>query len=57
MSIIGIIVGALVALLVYAVGTAISTFANEGLIWGIIAILVWALIALRWRGDEFITRR
>jgi multisubunit Na+/H+ antiporter MnhE subunit len=40
-SIVGFIVGALLALLTVAVGTAITDFRNEGLIWGIIALLVW----------------
>jgi hypothetical protein len=47
-SIIGIIVGAIVALIVYVVGTAITNFAHEGLIWGLIALLIWAAIAFSW---------
>lgn len=54
MSVIGIIVGAIVALIVYAVGTAITDFRNEDLIWGLIAILLWVVIAFR--GDEIRTR-
>jgi hypothetical protein len=46
MTILGIVVGAIVALIVYAVGTAITSFAHGGLIWGLIALLVWLLIAL-----------
>lgn len=46
MSVIGIVVGAIVALIVYAVGTAITQFAHEDLIWGLIALLVWIFIAL-----------
>lgn len=49
MTLIGIIVGAIVALIVYAVGTAITSFTNEGLIWGLIALLIW--IAIATRGD------
>lgn len=45
MNVIGIVVGAIVALIVYAVGTAITHFAHGDLIWGLIALLVWLLIA------------
>lgn len=55
MSILGIIVGAIVALIVYAVGTAITSFANEGLVWGLIALLVWLAVAVR--GDGYLTPR
>lgn len=48
-SVVAIAVGALVALLVFAVGTAITTFANGGTIWGVIALLVWGAIAFWWR--------
>lgn len=44
-SIWGIVIGGLVALFVYAVGTALTSFAREGLIWGIIAVIVWIAIA------------
>lgn len=43
--VVGILVGALVALVVYYVGTDITTFHREDLLWGIIALLVWAAIA------------
>lgn len=48
-SIVGLIVGAIVALIVYAVGTAITTFQNEGLIWGLAALLIWVAIAFSGR--------
>lgn len=54
MSAIGIIVGAIIALIVYAVGTAITAFANEGLIWGLIALLIWLYFAFA--GDGLWTR-
>lgn len=50
MSIVGIVVGALVALVVYAVGTAITAFHHEGLVWGIIALLIWGAIAFGYNG-------
>lgn len=50
MTAVSIIVGALVALIVYVVGTAITHFQHEQLIWGIVAILVWILVATR--GDR-----
>lgn len=40
----GIVIGATVALIVYAVGTAITHLANEGLIWGLIAVVVWVAV-------------
>jgi Na+-driven multidrug efflux pump len=51
-SVVGIIVGAIVALIVYAVGVAITQFENEGLIWGLIALLIWAAIAFSGRFDD-----
>ena len=50
MSLIGILVGALVALVVYFVGTAITSFAHESLVWGVIAIILWIVIATQWVG-------
>jgi uncharacterized membrane protein YdjX (TVP38/TMEM64 family) len=56
MSIWGIVIGAIVALIVYAVGVAITPadIDNEGLIWFLIALVVWAVIAFR--GDEIHSR-
>ena len=54
MSLIGIIVGAIAALIVFAVGTAITDFRNEDLIWGLIALLIWVVFIFR--GDEFTAR-
>ena len=44
-SIISIVVGLLLAAIVYVVGTAITHFAEEGLIWGLIAIVVFLAVA------------
>lgn len=46
-SIISIILGLLLAAIVYVVGTAITNFAREDLIWGLIAVLVFLVIAFR----------
>lgn len=43
--VVGILIGALVALVVYYVGTDITQFRREGLLWGVIALLIWAAIA------------
>lgn len=48
-SVVGLIVGALLALLVFAVGTAITEFENERLVWGIVAVLVWGACTFGWR--------
>jgi hypothetical protein len=52
MTAIGIIVGAIAGLIVYAVGTAITPadVKNEELIWFLVALVVWALIAFN--GDR-----
>ena len=51
-SIIGIIIGAIVALIVYVVGTAITAFRHEDLVWGLIALLIWAAIAFSGRFSD-----
>lgn len=51
-SIVGLVVGAIVALIVYAVGTAITQFRNEDLIWGLIALLVWGAITFSGRFND-----
>ncbi len=56
-SIVGFIVGAICALILYAVGTAIVDLESEGLIFGLAALLLWAYLTLAWRGPEFTGRR
>ncbi len=51
-SIIGLIVGAIVALIVFSVGQAITEFENERLIWGLVALLVWGAITFSGRFDR-----
>lgn len=53
MSVVGLVVGAICALIVYAVGTEITEFRREDLIWGLIALLVWAAFTFGWRGRDF----
>lgn len=43
--IISIVLGLLLAAIVYAVGTAITQFAQEDLIWGLVAVLVFVGVA------------
>lgn len=46
-SIISVIVGLLLAAIVYVVGTAITDFAQEDLIWGLTAVVVFLAVAFR----------
>lgn len=46
----GIVVGAIVALIVYVVGTEITSFRREDLVWGLVAILVWLVVAAAFVG-------
>lgn len=49
-SIVGFIVGAAVALIGYAVATALITFRHSDLVFGVIAILIWAYLTFNWPG-------
>lgn len=51
-SVIGLIVGAICALIVYAVGVAITSFHNESLVWSLIALLVWGAITFSGRFSD-----
>jgi hypothetical protein len=42
---IGIVVGAIVALIVYIVGTEVAQFKREDLVIGLVALLVWFGVA------------
>lgn len=44
MSIIGLIVGAVVAIIVYVVATALVVFQHSTLVFGLVALLIWAAI-------------
>ncbi len=43
--IISIVLGLLLAAIVYVVGTAITNFAQEELIWGLTAVVIFMLVA------------
>lgn len=45
MNLIAILIGLLLAAIVYFVGTAITSFSSEGLIWGLVAVLVFLAVA------------
>lgn len=45
--IISIILGLLLAAIVYVIGTAITNFADEDLLWGLAAIVVFLGVAFR----------
>lgn len=49
-SIVGFIVGAIFALILYAVGVEITEFENEGLVWGLGALLLWGYLTFNWPG-------
>lgn len=46
-SIVSILIGLLVAAIVYVVGTAITNFSQEDLIWGLTAVLVFLAVSFR----------
>ncbi len=50
--IISIILGLLLAAIVYVIGTAITNFAQEGLIWGLVAVVVFLAVAFRGRAGR-----
>lgn len=47
-SVVGLVVGAILALIVFGVGTAITSIRNEDLIWGLVALLVWGACTFGW---------
>jgi membrane protein required for beta-lactamase induction len=51
-SLVGFFVGAIAALVLYAVGTALFHFRLDDLIFGLAALLLWAYLALWWPGDR-----
>jgi hypothetical protein len=54
MDIMRIVLGLLAAAVVYLVGTAITSFENENLIWGLVAVVVFLAVFL---GDGLRGRR
>lgn len=49
-SVVGFIVGAVLALIFYVVFTALITFENEGLVAGLLALLLWGYLTFNWPG-------
>lgn len=56
-SITGFIVGALLAIIFFLVATALVTFAHSGLVFGLIAILIWLACTFNWGSGNFTVRR
>lgn len=51
-SVIGFFVGAICALVLYAVGTALLSFENSGLVFGLAGLLLWVYLTFNWpRGN------
>lgn len=49
-SLIGFFVGAIVAIVLVAVGPDILSFNHARLIFGLLALLIWAVLTFNWRG-------
>lgn len=49
-SLVGFIVGLIVAILLVSIGPEILSFNHARLIFGLIALLVWAALTFNWRG-------
>lgn len=47
-SLVGFLVGALCALVLYAVATSLVAFHLSGLVFGIAALLLWGFLTFRW---------
>lgn len=59
MSLVGFIVGAVVAIIFYVVATALVVFRHSDLVFGLLALLIWAAFTFgyagastRWRGPR-----
>jgi membrane protein required for beta-lactamase induction len=51
-SVVGFVVGAVLAIIFFVVATALVVFAHSGLVFGLIALLIWAACAFYWRGPR-----
>ena len=49
-SITGFIIGAILALIFYAVATALVVVAHSALIFGLVALLIWAALSFGYHG-------
>lgn len=47
-SVVGFVVGAVCAIILFVVGTALVSFEREGLVFGLLALLLWALLTFNW---------
>jgi hypothetical protein len=45
MNVISILIGLLLAVVVYVVGTAVTHFAHADLIWGLVAVIIFIAVA------------
>lgn len=50
MSIIGFVIGAILALIFYGVATALVAFQNSSLVFGLVALLIWAAFTFGYAG-------
>lgn len=55
-SVVGFIVGAILALIFYVVATAIVVFNHSDLVFGLVALLIWGFFTFAW-GGTFGARR
>jgi hypothetical protein len=49
-SVIGFLVGAICALILYAVATSLVAFNHSALIFALAALLLWGYLTVRWPG-------
>lgn len=56
-SVVGFLVGALCALVLFIVCNALLTFEHSTLLFGLAALVLWAFVTANWSGGAFITRR
>lgn len=47
-SVVGFIVGAVCAIILFVIATALISFAHSTLVFGLVALLLWAYLALNW---------
>lgn len=50
MSLVGFVVGAVVAIIFYVVATSLIAFSHSTLVFGLIALLIWLAFTFYWTG-------
>lgn len=50
-SVVGFIVGAILAIIFYVVATSLVVFAHSALVFGLIALLIWGACTFRYPGN------